>query len=646
MKKLVVIAILFPFLAFSQKAALSKADKKYNNFEYIEAIKIYETIVKKGKGTPEVFEKLANACYDNASYVQANKWFAKLYEANPNMKSENQYRYAHTLKATGNLGESDNQLKLFEAANPNQIRTKLLLSQKSMEPSFKFSNIKALSINSDASDYGAVLKGDTLIFSSARGQILSDKPSLRTGQSHTNLYKTTIGKDGEFSSPKLFSYTSYSIYNDATPTFSSDGKTMYYTQNVLIKKSKNKLVNDGFKLQKSVLNKGNWQKQGVITFSQQDSVKIAHPAISPDGKFLYFASDMPGTFGDSDLYKIAVNEDGSFGAIEHLSNKINTEGRETFPFITDKNTLVFASNGHPGVGGLDLFSIDLNDPMAEVISLGTTVNSAFDDFGMAMNANLTKGYYTSNRPGAAGDDDIYSFDVVEVQKLKMEEATKIAINGTIKDDATNESLANVNLALLNNVNKEIAKTKTDDNGNYSFKDVTPNSDYTIKVNKFDKAVRSIPVTVTDKDLDTPAIVVNKNSVIPKVDITKVSTQLGLDVATALKIDQIYFDFNKYDIRPDAKLDLDILVAFMKLNPTINIEIGSHTDSVDTKEYNLFLSQKRAQSTLNYIVGEGVDASRLIAVGYGESRLVNKCKDGVQCSKVQHQQNRRSTFVIK
>lgn len=646
MKKLVVIAILFPFLVFSQKAALSKADKKYNNFEYIEAIKIYETIVKKGKGTPEIFEKLANVCYDNASYVQANKWFAKLYEANPNMKSETQYRYANTLRATGNLEESDKQLKLFEAANPNQIRTKLLISQKSLEPSFKFSNVKALSINSDASDYGSVLKGDTLVFSSARGQILSDKPSLRTGQSHTNLYKTAIGKDGEFSTPKLFSHTSYSVYNDATPTFSSDGKTMYYTQNTLIKKSKNKLVNDGFKLQKSVLYKGNWQKQGVITFLQQDSVKIAHPAISPDGKSLYFASDMPGTFGDSDLFKIAVNEDGSFGAIEHLGSNINTEGRETFPFITEKNTLVFASNGHPGDGGLDLFSIDLSDPTAEVISLGTSINSTFDDFGMVMNGTLTKGYYTSNRPGEAGDDDIYSFDVVEVQKPKIQEVAKIAINGTIKDDASNESLANVNLVLLDNANNEIAKTKTDDNGNYSFIDVTPNSDYTIKVNKFEKAVRLIPVTVADKSLETDTIVVNKNSVIPKVDIAKVSTKLGLDIATALKIDQIYFDSNKYDIRPDAKLDLDMLVAYMNLNQNVKIEIGSHTDSRSSKEYNLFLSQKRAQSTLNYIAGEGIDPSRLIAVGYGESKLVNNCKDGVECSKEQHQRNRRSTFVIK
>lgn len=644
MKKLVFILILFPFFVFSQNQALIKANKKYNNFEYLEAIKIYESIAKKGNGTPEIFENLANAYYNNANYAAANKWFAKLNEVNPNMSAESQYRYVLTLKSVGNNQEAEKQLNLYQKANPSQIRAKLLKAYKETASRYQFSNIQNLSINSDASDYGAFLKGDTLIFSSTRGQILSDRPSLRTGQSSSNLYKTYKAKD-DYTEPQLYSFAFYSIYNDATPAFSNDGKTAYYTQNFLVKDSKKKLVNDGFKLQKAVWNTNKWVNQQFISFSEKDSVKIAHPALSPDGKFLYFSSDMPGTKGDSDLYKIALNEDGTFGAIEHLNDKINTEGRETFPFVTNSNMLIFSSNGHPGLGGLDLYSYDLNDPNAVVISLGAVINSPYDDFGLAFNSTTTKGFYSSNKPGAMGDDDIYSFDVIELPKPLIIEEPKLAIKGLIKDDVTNEALPNVNLVLVDNANKEIARSKTDENGAYTFNQVVPNTDYAIKVNKFDKVVRTIPVSITDKNVDAP-IAVSKNLVIPKVDITKVTTKSGVDVATALKIDQIYFDSNKYDIRPDAKIDLDMLVAYLKLNPNVNIEIGSHTDSIDTTQYNLFLSQKRAQSTLNYIVSEGVDPSRLIAVGYGESKLVNKCKDGVPCSKEQHQQNRRSTFIIR
>lgn len=638
---------MFPFLVFSQKTALSKADKKYNNFEYCEAIKIYEALVKKGQATPQIIEKLANAHYNNASYVQANNWFAKLYELNPNMDSENHYRYAHTLKATANFEESEKQLKLFEESSPNQIRTKLLKSQNSHKSSFVFSNYKLLSINSEASDYGSVLNGDTLLFASARGKMLSDRLSSRTGQYKTNLFKTIKGKDGEYSSPKLFSMAIYSVFNEATPVFSSDGKVIYYTQNFLAKDSKNELASDGFKLYKSTLKKGIWQNQECITFSQKDSVKMAHPSISPDGKFLYFASDMPGTFGDSDLFRIAIDQDGGFGKIEHLSDKINTEGRESFPFITQDNILIFASNGHPGMGGLDLYSIDLSNPNADAISLGSSVNSAFDDFALMLDSTQANGYYTSNRPGGKGDDDIYSFDVLEIQKSKPVPPiiAKVAIKGTIRDDVSNESLSNVNIALLDKENKEIAKTKTDDSGNYSFNDVQPNSDYTLKLNKFDKIVRLIPVSVINKDLYT-IIIISKNQVIPKIDITKVSTKSGMDVAKELKIDRIYFDTDKYDIRPDAQMDLDNLVAFMNFNPSIKIEIGSHTDCMGSNKYNLVLSQKRAQSTLNYIVAQGIDATRLIAVGYGESKLVNNCSDNLPCTEVQNQQNRRSTFVIR
>ncbi len=638
---------MIPFLIFSQKSALSKADEKFNNFEYIKAIEIYENLVKNGQGTPEIFEKIANAYYDNASYIQANKWFEKLYVINPNMKSENHFRYSNTLKATSNFVESEQQLKIFELACPNQIRTKLLKSKNEFKPNFVFSNLKTLPINSESSDYGTVVKGDTLLFSSSRGQVLSDKISLRTGKYYTNFYKTIRGKNGEYSTPKLFSLASYSIFNDATPAFSSDGKIMYYTQNYLVKDSKEKLVNNGFKLYKSILKKGIWENKECITFSQKDSVKIAHPSISPDGKFLYFASDMPGTIGDSDLFRIAINSEGSFGNIEHLSDKINTEGRESFPFITENNILIFASNGHPGMGGLDLYSIDLSFPDAKVTSLGPDVNSAFDDFAMVLNKDYSKGYFTSNRPGGMGDDDIYSFDVKEIQntKLILTSVTEIEISGEIKDEISNESLSNVSIALIDNEKQEIAKTKTDVKGNFSFIGVQSNSDYILKLTKFDKIVRLIPVSVIDKDLYT-VIIISKNQVLPLVDITKISTKLGDDVSKDLNIDKIYFDFDKSDIRPDAQIDLDNLVAYMNLNTSIKIEIGSHTDSMGSFASNLKLSQKRANSTLKYIVDQGIAPSRLSAVGYGESKLVNNCSDGVPCNKEQNQLNRRSTFVIK
>lgn len=652
MKKIVVLFIICPLLALAQNKAMLKAVEKYNNLEYIEAIKIFESLVKKGDNSIEVLEKLANANYQNASYLEANKWFEKLKEVSPQLSAENTFRFAHTLRVSGKLTEADKQLSLFKTSFPNQIRTKLLSNPLNTTTNFVVSNIENLSINSAFSDYGVFLKGDTIVFSSAREQFISDKKSLRTGEPFTNLLKTVKTANGALTKPVLYAMASYSIYNDATPAFSNDGKTMYHTQNTLLSKSKYKLLNDGFKLQKSQWVNGKWESVAVIAFSQKDSVKIAHPAISPDGKFLYFASDMPGTLGDSDLFKIEVNADGSFGEITHLKNNVNTEGRETFPFVTANNILLFASNGHPGFGGLDLYSLDLNDPNAKVISLGSTINSAYDDFAIATNKELTKGYFTSNRLGGKGSDDIYSFDLkiieedsIELQKLKQEQIVKIEIKGAIKDIATSESLENVNLVLVDKDNKEIGTTKSDNKGNYSFGNIDPFLDYTIKVKKFDKVMSEIAVKTTDKTTES-TIAVNKNEVIPKVDITKVTTAIGTDIALALKIDQIYFDTNKYDIRPDAILDLDLLVAYMKLNKTVKIEIGSHTDSRGSSIQNMFLSQKRAQATLNYIVSEGIDASRLIAVGYGESKLVNGCKDGVACSKEQHQQNRRSTFIIQ
>lgn len=642
MKKIVFLLILAPLFMFSQIKAIIEADRKVDSFEYLDAIKIYERLDKKGQATPDLIEKLANLYYDNASYAKANKWFAKLYMMSPQMKSESHYRYAQTLKTVGQLEESKKQIELYKKAAPNQTRTFLLDSNFGTNSLFEFSNIKLLPINSEFSDFGTTLKGDTLVFSSTRGNVLSNTIDSRTGQYYAKIYETVIEDDDKFREPKLLYRGKYAKHNQTTPVFSQDGKTMYFTENKYDDSSIGVALNGEFNLCKSVFENGEWVDKGRLSFEQKDSVRIAHPALSPDGKSLYFASDMLETIGESDLFKIEINEDGSFGKISHLSNTINTEGRETYPFITQSNTLIFASDGHPGLGGLDLFSIDLTDPNAKVIHLGDTINSAYDDFALVVNNDNTKGYYTSNKPGGIGDDDVYSFDVLEKPNLNKLKEKLLILEVIVRDYDTNTILDDVAVSLIDTDNKTLAMSKTDSEGKINFKDIKPNSIYRLLVEK-DLFISKVVKARIDDVNSIETVLLNAKAVVK--EITEIPTDVGYDVALDLKIDRIFFDFNQFSIRDEAKTKLDNLVAFLNLHPEVRIEIGSHTDSRASNEYNLILSQKRAQSTLNYLVERGVNPSRLIAVGYGESKLVNNCSDGVDCTEKQHEENRRSTFLI-
>ena len=632
MKKSLILAIViaFPLLVFSQQRELLKANDQFQQQKYFEAIKSFELLVKNGNESPEIIEKIAEANYFNANYAQANVWYSKLVLLTPNMKSESHFRYAQTLKSVGKNDEASIQMGLFQKLNPNGSRTKLQQAKSNNESKFVFSNCKLLSINSNFSDYGPALFGKTLVFSSARNAFLNNRTSERTNQSYTSLFQTSKDANEKFSKPKLFSKGSFSIYNEATPVFTKDGKTMYYSQNQFKKDSKKQLVNGNFNLYKSVLTKDKWVNQGPVTFGQSDAIRVAHPALSPDGKFLYFASDDLTRYGESDLFKVAINDDGTFGTPENLGTKINTEGRDTFPFITEDNTLVFASDGHPGMGGLDLFSIDLNNPKATVISLGETINSTFDDFGMVISSDLTNGYFTSNKPGGKGDDDIYSFD------LTIKKIIRISIKGTIVDEASQELLSNADVKLLDNENNLIASLVSYTDGGFVFENLKPNASYSISVSKSDYQANSVLLVAKETDIDKK-IALEKN---------ELPFKTGDDLSAILKLHKIYFDLGKYTIRPESKIELDKVVTFLTTYPTLKIEISSHTDSRQSAKLNQILSEKRAAATLNYIVSKGIDTKRLVGKGYGESDLSNRCADKVKCSEAEHQENRRSTFIIQ
>ena len=637
MKKYIYIILVVSISAFSQEKALLKADKKYKLEQYIDAISIYEKLAKKGVGSIEIFERLGDSYYFNANYEKAFIWYQKLYELNANCSSEYLYRYAQCLKSIGNIDQAKIILELYSNKEKLEIRADLFHkfigkanTNDKLSNAFK---IKKLSINSSKSDYGGVLKGDTIVFSSARNQTLANMMYKRTNQSFTNLYYSTINSSINIPEPKLFSKRTFSKFHEATPAFSKDGKTMYFTQNEVKTNNKGKVVNGLYKIYKSMYKNGEWSSPEIIKIEAHDQSRIAHPALSPDEKYLYFASDMKGTFGVSDIFKIKINGDGTYGKPENLGSKINTEGRESYPFVTKDNKLLFASDGQPGFGGFDIFALDLDNPNALPINVGNEINGPMDDFAMVWNRETRLGTFTSNRKGGMGDDDIYLIEEVNPFVFEIE----VPLKGSLQDLISKDFLPDAQLVLTDINDNIIATTKTDDKGKYSFDKIKTNQTYKIRIEKegYETQQKTVTVSRFDTDINIPFV----------VSAIQVKIDKGVDIATVIKFDQIYFDLDKSSIRDDAKVELEKIVEVLKTYPEIKIEIGSHTDARQSRKYNKILSQKRAESIVNYLVKRGISMSRLTATGYGESMLVNKCADGIVCSEKDHQQNRRSTFIV-
>ncbi len=638
MKKYIYILILVTTVSFSQEKALKKADKKFKQEQYIDAIKIYEQLAKKGVASTELFQRLGDAYYFNAKYENAYIWYNKLYEFNPDCSSEYLFRYSQSLKSIGEYEKANTILGYYSKKEKGELRAELFNKFKGKaNTDDKLSNafnVMNLGINSKKSDFGGNIIGDTLVFSSARSQATGNIINRRTNQSYTNLYFTTIKSLIDIPEPKLFSKKVTTKFNESTPSFSKNGKTMYFTQTEIDKKNNGKAVNKGsFKIYKSEFINGNWSTPVKIQIEADELSKIAHPALSPDEKQLYFASDCSGSFGASDLFKVKINDDGTYGKPENLGAKINTEGRESYPYVTNDNKLLFASDGHPGYGGFDIYVLDLENPYALPINLGSKINSPMDDFAMVWNRETRLGTFSSNRKGGAGDDDIYLIEEVVPFLFEID----VQIKGGLKDIADNSDLDGTNVILLDENENVIATTTTDKKGMYTFEPIKSNRTYKIKFQKegYDTQQKSITVTQYDNQIDIPF------TLSPKV--AKINT--GVDIANVIKFNQIYFDLDKSTIRKDAKVELEKIVEVLKTYPKIKIEIGSHTDARQHRKYNKILSQKRAQSTLNYLIKRGISKDRLTAKGYGESQPVNNCTDGVLCSEKEHQLNRRSTFII-
>ena len=616
--------------AFAQGSKLNKADKKYDKYSYIDAIEIYEKVAEKGYKSAELFEKLGNAYYFNGELDKASKWYGELFALNQEVDSEYYFRYAQALKAEGNYEKSNQYMELF-AQKTNDTRAKLFQENKDY-----LTDIDAVSgkytmdktdINSEFYDYGPTFFGKQIVFTSSRSEGNQySKIHEWTKQNFTDLFVASIDNEGKLGSVENFSKTVNTKYNESSPVFTKDGKTMYFTRNNY-NDGKKRISDDKVimeKIYKAELINGEWTNVKELPFSN-DNYKTAHPALSPDEKTMYFASDMPGSFGNSDLYKVSIDSNGNFGSPENLGPTINTEGRETFPFVDADNNLFFASDGHPGLGGLDIFEAkSANNSFEKPVNVGKPLNSPMDDFGYITNKDGL-GFFSSNRDGGTGFDDIYTFTVCTH-----------TLSGLITDIDTKEILPNAKVILFDDKMNKISETTSSDKGAYSFK-VECNKKYYVRASKeeYETTEKSFgPVTKTG---ESKLNIELKRNIFP--------VEVGTDLAKILDVSIIYFDLDKWNIRPDAAEDLEKIIAVMNQYPNMTIDIRSHTDSRQTHKYNELLSDRRAKSTLEFMVKNGINRNRLTAKGYGETQLVNNCSDDIPCSEAEHQKNRRSEFIV-
>ncbi|MEG0761286.1 MAG: OmpA family protein [Chryseobacterium sp.] len=636
---LLCLILLNIFYGYSQQSKVNSGDKKYDGYAYVDAIKTYERVAEKGYKSEDLFKKLGNSYYFNSEFEGAAKWYAELFAMNPSPEAEYFYRYAQSLKSTGQLAKADKVLNEFNTKYKNDSRGKLYKEDVNYLDQIKLNSgrykIEDAGINSKYSDYGSFVYDNKIYFASARDTgNFSQRKHKWTGEYFTNIYNADI--DAESGSSTKVNKIKTAIntkFHESSPAFTKDGKTVYFTRNNFIDGKKGKDDNKVtlIKIYKATLENGKWTNITALPFTS-DSFSTAHPALSPDEKTLYFASDMPGTIGQSDIYKVSINSGGGYGTPENLGKTINTEGKETFPYVTSENEIYFASDGHPGLGGLDVFVGQLQDngTVSDIQNLGSDINSPNDDFAYIIDPATRRGYFSSNKTGGHGSDDIYKF--LETRRLKcLQELT-----GVITDAESGIILPGTKLTLYDSQQVVVNTTISNAEGKYSFA-VECGKTYNVRAAKTDYATKEVMVNIgkVSGKTDLPIAL---DKIICKVAI-------GDDLGKCFGIKMIYFDLDKSNIRVEAALDLEKILDVLNQNPTMKLDIRSHTDSRATHQYNEALSDRRAKSTIDWLIKNGVAKNRLTGKGYGETQLVNKCSDGVPCTEEEHQMNRRSEFII-
>lgn len=703
-----------------QTAQLERANRLYESLAFHEAISMYESALEK-RDDLQASIRLADCYRLTSNNAGAVRWYGKVIGSGM-AEPIHQLYYAQALLRSGKIEEARAQFSAYVQRSPGDLRGERGL--KACEEWDQLATggipcrISNLNVNSARSDFSPVMLGEQLLFSSDRDSSLGlERSHLWTGRDFLNVYLSRVAEGGGFRDPVLLPGKVNGPFHDGPVALDSSNRVMYFTRNTYLNKRvgrKPRPSSEGV-VKLSILRASrsegsdSWNLDDWSFAYNNDEYSTGHPAISSDGKTLIFASDRPGGLGGVDLYRSQLASDGTWSIPENLGSQINTAGDELFPVLHATGELLFSSDGLSGLGGLDLYLAGKDSTgWTEPRNLGAPLNSFQDDFSLVMDKSWKRGYFTSNRTGGKGLDDLYALELTEPQlRIRVRDAETLTwlpdiplswskgdmliaeprtgtegevllalprgeqfqlgidvpnyrpvqLDAPVSDllspaiidwivdlspvaefnlvvevldgDTREELLAS--LVLLENLNTAEREPMLPDPDGYYRMNLEPDTEYRLTAD-LDGYIGDESV-ISTKELNPPK------------EFYEALELYKLDDGLVIELSNIYYDLDKWYIRRDAADDLDRLAELMRRYPAMRIELGSHTDSRATDQYNQILSQRRAESAVAYLVSKGVERDRMLPIGYGESTPRNRCVDDVACTEKEHQFNRRTEFKV-
>lgn len=616
--------ILFFFLissiGFAQKPTLKKADQLYAQKAYVEAAKMYQGL----KQNQHVLQNLGNSYYFNSQMNFASTAYGNLFATyKDSIKPEYYFRYAQSLKAIGDYKKAD---EIMSSHLKYAVDTQKFKEHLNNIVPYNY-EVSPMTRSTTSGDFGISFFGNKVVFASVRND--KNPTYAWNNKPYLDLYEGTISKEGLLENIVPFSDEINTEKHESSATFNKEGTLMYFSRT----SDKRVLVGEELvatvQLYQAEYKDSIWTNILPLPFSS-DQFSTMHPALSNDEKRLYFSSDMPGTLGSFDLFYVDIAEDGTYGAPVNLGSTVNTPQREQFPFIDVEGTLFFASDGHQGLGGLDLFmSKNYEDVFAKPVNLGETINSGMDDLGYIVDVEKNTGYFASNRKG---NDNLYSF-------VRKENPRRFTVDGEVRDKNTKELLPGTIVSLYDEENNLIGQIVVGENADYTFNS-EPNKKYRIEAERDFYASKTAYI----ETLDDGRIRFTIELEIESYDDAEEIIVTKDDGLVYIQLENIYFDLNKWDIKNEAAATLNVLVDIMKKYPRMEVELGAHTDSRASDAYNLRLSNNRANAAVEYLTSNGINRNRLRSNGFGERIPLINC--GTECTEEEHAINRRVEFIVR